>query len=296
MPADTAARDPRAAVVRSGLIGRDIGASLSPLLHEGEARAQGWRLEYPRFDFTALGWADDRLGACLADLRQRGFAGCNVTYPFKQAVIGLLDDLSDDAALLGAVNTVVLRQGRAIGHNTDLAGFRSSWLAQFGQAVPRRVLQLGAGGAGAAVAVALAQLGAGQILLHDPDAARAEVLAKRINQRFGAGRAAAVVAERALLATCDALVNASPVGMEAQPGSPLPLDWLHDRLLVADVIYFPLETALVCHARRLGCRAMGGAGMVVAQAAAAFSLITGHPADADRMQASFARAAGLAPA
>src|SRR4029079_9866358 len=119
-----------------------------------------------------------------------GFAGVNVTYPFKQAVIGLLHELSPDAERLGAVNTGVVKAGRRIGHNTDWAGFAESFRRGLPGAPRRQVVQVGAGGAGAAVAYALLEEGVERLVLVDRDLARAEAVATSLEALFGAGRAA----------------------------------------------------------------------------------------------------------
>src|SRR5262245_18182330 len=114
-------------MLRSGLIGRDILASRSPWLHEQEARALGLELKYELFDFRVLGLAESDLGATLRRLSREGFCGVNVTYPFKAAVLPLLDSIDDGAVLVGAVNTVAMRDGRLVGYNTDMIGFRDSF-------------------------------------------------------------------------------------------------------------------------------------------------------------------------
>ncbi|MFN3459173.1 MAG: shikimate dehydrogenase, partial [Novosphingobium sp.] len=156
-------------MIRSGLLGRSILASRSPELHEKEAQAQGLDLSYELFDFTARGWADSDLPAVLKRLVAEGFSGFNVTYPFKQAVVPLLDELDDTALAVGAVNTVSIHDGRLIGYNTDMAGFRDSVIEGLPDAEMDNVVQLGAGGAGAAVANALLSLGVGALQLVDVD-------------------------------------------------------------------------------------------------------------------------------
>src|SRR4051794_23365285 len=135
-----------------GLIGAGIGGSLSPALHEREAACLGLDYRYRVLDIDELG-AD--AGELLERARAEGYAGVNVTHPCKQVVIEHLDELSPEAAALGAVNTVVLRDGRAVGHNTDLTGFAGSFARGLPDAAMGHVLLIGAGGAGAAVAHAL---------------------------------------------------------------------------------------------------------------------------------------------
>lgn len=272
---------------RSGLIGRSILASRSPWLHEQEARAQGLALTYELFDFTARDLPDSALPDLLRRLCDAGYAGVNVTYPFKQAVMPLLDELADSAKIAGAVNTVAMRDGRMIGHNTDMIGFADSLSSGLPGVALDRVLQLGAGGAGSAVAGALLSLEVARLDLADVDPARAAALAERLNASVGAQRVFPVASNAIDTAPCDGLVNASPVGMAACPGLPLDEALIQPRHWVADIIYFPLETELLALARQRGCRTINGGGMVIAQAALAFAIITGHPANQARVAASF---------
>src|SRR5262245_7694197 len=114
-------------MLRSGLIGRDILASRSPWLHEQEARAVGQELKYELFDFKARGLSEDVLGPMLRSLSSEGFCGVNITHPFKPTVMSLLDEIDESAVLVGAVNTVAMRDGKLVGYNTDMAGFRDSF-------------------------------------------------------------------------------------------------------------------------------------------------------------------------
>ena len=270
-----------------GLIGAGIQASRTPRLHELEGDAHGLRYLYKLIDLDVLGLTTDALPELLAAAERMGFSGLNITFPCKQAVIPLLDELSPDGNAIGAVNTVLFRRGLRIGHNTDWSGFAESFRHEFGDVTRRRVVLLGAGGAGAAVAHALLTLQTAQLVIIDTEAQRAEVLARALCARFGAERARAGGELAAALAGSDGLVNATPVGMAKFPGMPLPAELLTPPLWVADLIYFPLETALLREARRIGCRTLSGAGMAVHQAAAAFRLFTGEQPDVARMLRSF---------
>ena len=273
-------------MIRSGLLGRAIMASRSPWLHEQEARALGLDLTYELFDFTERGLDDADLPAIVARLRDEGFVGFNVTYPFKQAIIPLLDELSESAAMVGAVNTVAVRDGRLIGHNTDMPGFRDSLLAGLPDARLNHVMQLGAGGAGAAVSNALLSLGVKRLELVDVDIPRATALAQELTQRFPSAQVFATSLAGLDTAGVDGIVNATPIGMAARPGTPIPPEAITPRHWVADIIYFPPETELLRVARSKGCRAINGIGMVVGQAALALEIITGHQPDTTRMQHS----------
>jgi shikimate dehydrogenase len=276
-------------IARVGLIGRGIQGSRSPALHMQEAAALGFELRYDLFDFDTAAWSGAGLADALTAAEQGGYLGVNVTYPFKQAVIPLLHELSPDAARLEAVNTVVFREGRRIGHNTDWSGFAESLARGLPDRRGGRVLQLGAGGAGAAVAYALLDGGVERLTILDRDAARGAAVAARLQAQFGSGRAVAVAVGdlAAELAQADGLVNATPVGMTKHPGLPVPADLLRRELWVADVVYVPIETELLAAARARGCRVLDGGGMTVFQAVGAFRLFTGVEPDAERMRAAF---------
>jgi shikimate dehydrogenase len=271
-----------------GLIGSGIESSLSPALHEREADQHGLRYLYRIIDVPVAD-ADDA-GRLVRLARRFGYTGLNITHPCKQTVVAHLDELSPDAATLGAVNTVTFDGDRAIGHNTDWTGFAQSFARGLPDAPTRRVVQLGAGGAGAAVAQAMLTLGADRLTVVDARPERARALAVELERRFGAGRArAASPGELAeVLGGADGLVNATPNGMAAHPGLPLPAELLRPDLWVADIVYRPLETELLRRARERGCRTLDGGGMAVMQAAGAFELFTGIAPDRERMLRHFA--------
>ncbi len=280
--------------IRLGLIGADIQRSKSPMLHVAEGRAQGLDLSYDLIDLTERGLTPDALPALLAEAEAAGFAGLNITHPCKQRVIPLLHELSEDARALGAVNTVVLRGGRRIGHNTDWSGFMEGFRRGLPGAALGTVLQMGAGGAGAAVAHAALKLGIGRLWLNDMDPARAQALAGALNARAGREVAVATADGAGALAQADGLINTTPMGMDAHPGLPLDPRLIQPRHWVAEIVYFPLETALLSAARAKGCRVADGGGMAVFQAVHAFRLFTGREPDAERMLESFGRLVGRA--
>ncbi|MGW7041983.1 shikimate dehydrogenase [Streptomyces avermitilis] len=279
-----------------GLIGSGIGPSLSPALHEREAARQGLRYHYRLIDIDRLGVGPEAVGDLVRAARDLGFDGLNITHPCKQLVIGHLDALAPQAEALGAVNTVVFEDGRAVGHNTDVTGFAASFARGLPDARLDRVVQLGAGGAGAAVAHALLTLGAGHVTVVDALPERAADLAAALNRHFGDGRAAAAAPDALpeLLTDADGIVHATPTGMAAHPGLPLPAELLHPGLWVAEVVYRPLETELLRTARALGCATLDGGGMAVFQAVDAFRLFTGREPDSMRMLADIAELAGTA--
>lgn len=274
-------------MLKTGLVGRAIKASRSPWLHEQEAKAQGLDLCYTLFDFTERGLDDTELGPLLRSLAGDGYSGVNVTYPFKQSVIPLLDELADCARSVGAVNTVAMRAGRLIGYNTDKTGFQESLSEGLPGAELDHVLQLGAGGAGAAVANALLSLGTRRLEIAEVDLSRAQALADRLNQEYGAGRVVVSPLSALDTATVQGIVNTTPLGMAANPQPAIDPALIASRHWVADIVYFPLETELLRIARSKGCRTLDGSGMVVGQAARAFEIFTGHKADKPRMVGSF---------
>jgi len=276
-----------------GLIGAGIQASRTPAMHEREGAEQGLRYLYKLIDLEKLGLGADALPELLAGAERMGFAGLNITYPCKQSVIPLLTALSDDARALGAVNTVVLRDGKRIGHNTDWLGFAESFRRGLPDVKRDRVVQLGAGGAGAAVAHAALTLGVRQITVFDLDAIRSQRLAADLAARFGKGRAVAGADLGDAIAEADGLIHATPTGMAKHPGLPLPTKYLRPELWVAEIVYFPLETDLLRTAKEIGCRTLNGGGMAVFQAAEAFRLFTGILPDAERMLRHFASMAAV---
>jgi len=272
-----------------GLVGDGIGASLTPAMHEQEGRAQGLSVTYRRIDLAASGLAVDDLPEVLTWARRFGLDGLNITHPCKQAVIPLLDDVAPAAAGIGAVNTVVVRDGRLVGHNTDASGFLAGLRRALPEALSDRVVLLGAGGAGSAVGYGLLAAGLPHLAVVDVDAGRRNGLVARLAERFGRDRLTGAATPNQALTAAGGLVNATPIGMDSHPGLPLDADLLRPDLWVADVIYFPIDTALLRLARKRGCPVVDGSGMAVHQAVGAFELFTGRPADAERMRAHFGR-------
>ena len=277
------AEHPRSFLV--GLIGAGIGGSLTPAMHEREGRELGHNYVYRRIDLTELGLTPEALPELLLAAQRMGFDGLNITYPCKQAVIPLLDELSDDARALGAVNTVLFRGGKRIGHNTDWSGFSRAFKRGLPDVSLGAVVQLGAGGAGAAVAHAALMMGARELTLFDVDPARAESLAGELQARFPAAKVSAGGDLETTLRAANGLIHATPTGMAKLPGLPLPAEYLHAGLWVADIVYFPIRTALLEAAAARGCRTLSGGGMAVYQAVDAFQYFTGLEPDAERMYA-----------
>lgn len=273
------------------LIGQGITRSLTPLMHEREAAAQGLDYTYLTLDVPATAVDAVDLADVLDRARRVGVRGLNVTHPFKQQIIAHLDDLSPDARRLGAVNTVVFdAAGRAVGHNTDWSGFARNFDLHFGAqstdpASRTSVVQLGAGGAGSAVAYAMLSRGVDRFHLVDHDRQRADALAATLRPMFydvtitASGTADAAAA----LADADGLVHATPIGMAAHPGMAVDAAALRPDLWVAEVVYRPVVTELIATARAIGARTLTGDGMAVHQAVDALALFAGIEPDAERM-------------
>jgi shikimate dehydrogenase len=254
----------------TGLIGFPIAHSASPAMHEQAGAALGVHCRYRLIEIAGAG--REQLRALLDDVRCRGFAGVNVTYPYKEAVLDLLDELSPTAAAIGAVNAVVVRDGRLIGHNTDTTGFASAAASLVTESGPGSVAVIGAGGVGKAIVFALAGLGVAEIRIFDADRTRADRLAARLR---GAGRVVVADSVEDALSGAAGLVNATPVGMLPSRDSPVPAALLHDGLWVADAVYSPLWTPLLTAAKARGARTMTGRELAVYQAVDAFELFTG---------------------
>jgi len=265
----------------TGLIGAPIAHSASPAMHERAAEALGLRGHYQLIEVAGADAAG--LSLMLEGVRRLGFAGVNVTFPYKEAVVPLLDQLAPAAATMGAVNTVVVKNGRLIGHNTDTTGFARAvtpLLAPAGDAVA----VIGTGGVGKAIAFALASLEVTDLRIFDSEPARAEKLASLL-ARHGGARVARSVEDALDGAT--GLVNGTPVGMLPNRDTPVPASLLRENLWVADAVYSPLITPLLAAAKAKGARIMTGRELAIYQAADAFDLFTGLAPSTEVMGEAF---------
>jgi len=273
--------------INVGLVGSGIEHSRSPSLHMDEAVALGIRLNYRLFDLDLRPKGPADLRGILDAAQSQGYAGLNITYPCKQSVLELLDDLSLEAEALQAVNTVVFKDGRRTGHNTDWWGFAESFRRGLPDVPLRHAVQFGAGGAGSAVAYAAAKLGVRRLSLIDRDPARAESLAERLMVIAPQMQVEVGGDAEKTIASADGLIHATPVGMAKSPGLAFPARYLRSSMWVAEVVYVPLVTELLKAARRSNCRTLDGGCMAVYQAVAAFMLFTGVEPSAERMRQSF---------
>jgi shikimate dehydrogenase len=254
----------------TGLIGAPIKHSASPAMHEQAADALGVRCHYQLIELAGADRA--QLRSLLDGVKRLGFSGVNVTFPYKEAVVELLDELSPSAADMGAVNTVVVRGDRLIGHNTDTTGFERAASGLVAESDRGAVAVLGAGGVGKAIAFALARLGVSEVRIFDTDRIKAEALARLLSPYRGISLAGSVADA---LRDAVGLVNGTPVGMLPNLGMPVPEALLHDGLWVADAVYSPLWTPLLKAAKATGARIMTGRELAIYQAADAFELFTG---------------------
>jgi shikimate dehydrogenase len=232
-----------------GLIGAGIQRSLSPALQEEEARQHGLRLHYQLIDLAAAGAGTDALPGLIQAVRIMGFSGLNITYPCKQLVMPLLDELSEEARAIGAVNTVVREGERLVGYNTDSSG----WAWGFKRALPKadlsRVVLLGAGGAGAAVGYAALGLGVSELSIFDVDPSRAAALASTLGAQFPNKKIAQSANLQSALSSASGLIHCTPIGMLGHPGMPLDEKLLRPAMWVSEIVYVPLETELLKAAR-----------------------------------------------
>jgi shikimate dehydrogenase len=251
-----------------GILGRPVTHSLSPAMHNAAFKELGLNAVYVAFPVTGLAQA-------VAGLRGLDIRGVSVTIPFKEEIMPLIDELDPQAARIGAVNTVVNRDGRLCGYNTDWLGAMAALKAKTGLK-GEHVLLLGAGGASRAIAFGILAEG-GRVTLTDVDAPRAAALARDLQVE-------AIPLDA--LAQCPAtiLVNATPVGMEPKTeGIPINPELLGRFRLVMDIVYQPLETRLLKEAKARGATAIDGLQMLIHQATAQFELWTGRPAPLETM-------------
>jgi shikimate dehydrogenase len=267
-----------------GLIGAPIAHSASPAMHEAAGEALGLRCRYHLIEVA--GASVGRLRTMLEGVRALTFSGVNVTYPYKVAVVPLLDALDPSAAKVGAVNAVAVRGERLIGFNTDCSGFKRGVRREIGDVAGQTIALIGAGGVGKAIGVALTESGVGRLNIVDRDAARAVELAGALN-----AHGAAHVCETAeqALAGAHGMVNATAVGMLPNRDTPAPFHLLRRDLWVADAVYQPLWTPLLLAAREKGAKVMTGRELAIDQAMDAFQIFTGREPPRAAMAEAFDR-------
>ena len=262
-----------------GLIGWPVEHSRSPLMHNAAFAARGLDWEY-----VLLPTPPDQLRAILDRIRRGELAGANVTIPHKSAVMPLLDEIDSVAQAVGAVNTIVVRDGRLIGRNTDVIGFTRALSEMNVDVGGKPCAVLGAGGAARAVVHALGELG-GHVTIYARDVAKARALIGPDGHARSLNDLARLERETTLV------VNATPVGMAPHAdASPWPDDVrLPASALAFDLIYNPRRTCWMDQAERCGARSINGLAMLLYQGAAAFEMWTGQAAPIDVMRAALER-------
>lgn len=261
-----------------GLLGSPVAHSKSPAIHNAAFAATGVNAAYLAFEV-----APEKLAAAAAGLVALGAAGWNVTMPHKTAMAALCDELSPAARIVGAVNTVVVQDGRMTGHITDGSGFTAALTDRGFNPAGKQVALFGAGGAARAAAVQLALDGAAQLVIFNRTVAKARMLAETIAAETGcAARAYAlddVEALRAAVTEADLVINGTKLGMAPYPETCVLPDarWLARRPVVADFVYNPVQTRLLAMAAAAGCPTLDGLAMLLWQGAQAFALWTGRP-------------------
>ncbi len=284
--------------MQAGVIGYPLKHSISPQFQQPAFDALGLGVSYRAYETPP---AD--LPAFVAGLRSPEWLGCNVTIPHKQAVFSLMDEVTDEARLIGAVNTIIRgRDGQLIGHNTDAEGFLRALTSDAGfDPAGAAVVLLGAGGAAPAVAVALLRTGAARVWIANRTVERARALVDALGRHFGPERLAALPltadALRSVLAEASLLVNSTSVGMAHGPApaaTPVPPHLLGPHLLVYDLVYNPAQTPLLIAAARAGARTQPGLPMLIYQGAASFERWTGRPAPIGLMLEAGRQALGQA--
>jgi len=251
-----------------GILGRPVAHSLSPAMHNAAFRELGINAVYVAFTVADLAQA-------VAGLRGLQIRGVSVTIPFKEEIIPLLDEVDPQATRIGAVNTVVSRDGRLVGHNTDWLGALIA-LEEQTEIAGKRVLILGAGGASRAIAFAILEKG-GHAAVTDMEKDKALALSRQMWVEV-------VALDHLDQYPADILINATPVGMEPRSGD-IPIDptLLSRFQVVMDIVYKPLETRLLQEAKSQGCQVIDGLRMLIHQATEQFTLWTGRPAPLEVM-------------
>lgn len=269
--------------IMTGLFGHPVGHSLSPLMHNKAFEVCGLNYRYAAFDISP-----DEIGKAVEGIRALGFRGVNVTIPHKVAVMPYLDEIDEEAKIIGAVNTIVNEKGRLIGYNTDGRGYVRSLIEETGiQLETQSGLMIGAGGAARGVAVALLQTGLPELAIANRSRDKAQSLAEDLRkaipgkkiEAISLGEIESTIGDRTLL------VQTTSIGMSPHvTESPVSRDLLHKGLLVSDLIYNPLKTRIQKNAEEIGCRTHSGVGMFIYQGALSFEYWTGQAAPVEEMR------------
>lgn len=262
------------------LIGHPVGHSLSPMMHNDAFHALGLPHQYVSFDVKP---AD--LKEAISGIRALGISGFNITVPHKVNVMQYLDEIDEEARQIGAVNTVINRDDKLIGTNTDGRGYLLSLKEKTGEHLSeKRVLMIGAGGAARGVAVTLDRHGVRRLDIANRTFEKAKLL---IDTGIRRTPARALTLEKAALhlADYDVIINTTSVGMSPNvEDMPLPVKGIRPGTILSDLIYNPLRTKWLLEGERLGGIVMNGIGMFIEQGALAFEEWTGLSPDRERMR------------
>jgi len=272
----------------AAVIGWPVRQSVSPALHSHWLKQHGMKGAY-----IALPIEPANFGRCVATLPLMGFAGASVTVPHKEAAFALVSSLDEDSRATGAVNTLVFKDGGVAGMNTDVRGFAASLAKTLGADAARKgpAAVLGAGGAARAIVLALQRAGSPEIRLINRTRSRSDTLARAAG---GAVRSVSWGDWKAALNDAALLVNTTSLGMTGKPPLEIALDHLPSHAAVADIVYNPLETALLRAAKARGHRTMDGLGMLMHQAVPAFAAWFGvTPSVTPELRAELQRALGV---
>lgn len=269
------------ATIRLGLIGGNIAASKSPLLHRIAGEMCGLSVTY---ELLIPQQRKQSFEATFETCRDGGYRGVNITYPFKEQVIGLVSIEDQDVLAVGACNTVVFQQTPPRGDNTDYSGFMQAFRETFGPASPGRVAMAGTGGVGKASAFALARLGMTRLALYDTDQGKARALATRLTGRFPDLQVVVAETIEDAMEGADGFVNCTPLGMEGHPGTAFPATELRKGVWGFDAVYTPVETSFIQAARAAKLAVMTGYELFLHQGIDAFRIFTGQSVDSTALR------------
>jgi shikimate dehydrogenase len=269
---------------RLAVFGDPIAHSASPPMHNAALRERNHQLQYVRIRVT-----QDELPQALRNLTSAGFLGASLTIPHKQAALSFMDQLSREAQLMGAINTVAVRDGKLFGFNTDGPGLSAAIHESFGIPLKKhRVLILGgAGGAGRAITVQCALEGSPSVIITNRNKEKGDLLSQEIQEYLDFPISSIPMTTESLglaMKSVDLIINATPLGMKAGDPSPLPEGLLTKDHLVYDTVYSGGETALLKQARSAGARCAGGFSMLLHQGALQNALWFGETAPLETMR------------
>ena len=267
-----------------GIFGYPISHTLSPAMHNAVIKALGLDMVYLPFEVKP-----SNLKEAINGIKSLGIIGVNITIPHKESVIRFLDDISEEARLVGAVNTIVYKDRKLVGYNTDGSGYMASLKEELGfNPKSKRIIIIGAGGAARGILAALATQKPKSITVANRTLSRAVSLIKAFKGKFRDTRFEAIDLDNNMLKmsfnSVDLLINTTSVGMKQSKALKIPLETLPKIAIVSDIIYNPLETLLLKKAKKLGLTTHGGLGMLVHQGARSFKLWTGMDAPMNVMR------------